>query len=58
MINQEINYPFTDIGEQTKFKEAYQHVLSIDKEKQFSKQSYKNILEVAELFNSERSFAN
>lgn len=58
MINQEINDSFTDIGDQIKMKEAYQHVLLIDKEKQFSKQIYKNILEVAELFNSERSFAN
>lgn len=58
MINKDMNDPFTDSGEQTKFKEAYQHALSIDKEKQFSKEIYKNILEVADLFNSERSFAN
>lgn len=30
----------------------------IDDGRQFSKQIYKNILEVADLFNSERSFAN
>ncbi|MBU4541740.1 MAG: hypothetical protein KJ774_11025 [Firmicutes bacterium] len=54
MKNQDISYPFTGIVGQTKVIEDHEYVLSIDEVSLFREQTDKNVLEVADLFNSER----
>lgn len=54
MKNKNIIYPFTGIVGQEKIKKAHGDILNIDEGNLLSEYIDKSILEVADLFNSER----